>query len=671
LTLYASTAQTAVAYWERGWSPIPLKIRSKEPKLSKGHPFLSRRATEEEFRHFDFRHNVGIVAGRVSGLIVLDDDDNGETLKNNAWHVPATPTVKTKRGHQYYLRCPEAGFPTCDVVAGKLEVRGDGAYVVAPPSVHPSGDRYEWVISPDDAELAEAPAWLMDQASLRGRRMGAEDVGETIANGSRNKILFSLAGTLRRRGLDEAAIAAALLGINDTKCETPLPEDEVRKIAHSALRYEPEDPIEDGFIYFDHIDREFDRNKSGLPIKTVEEVIAESSEGPAWIIEDLLARGALTDFSGLAKKGGKTTFWMHAIAAGARGEDHGGYATQPAKYLYLTEQDSNFAQALTDSGLINHPDHIRIVQFKDVSAVGWDSLIREAGAETKRLGFDVLAVDTFAVFARMKGKQENDSGEVGDRLRVLRLVAQQYDLAALLIRHAGKDGTPRGSSAFEAEADICVIISRPEGRHDRTVRNLSGLGRYGEFERNVQLRGGHFISVGSDDRIEFNKAVRFVKAVLPDTPQDGMKKEAILDKRSGTDQELSAATVKRALQWLVKQGAVGEKQLMDHRGKPKVYWLAHNPPGGGNKSGDIYFDQTTFTSNVFDRNKSEGPQDAYASVEDLFLDPPDWLPRQLEKYREDPRRHFEPLCRAIGAVVLGDPARHAEVAEEVREAVDR
>jgi putative DNA primase/helicase len=241
--VYTSDAhRAAIDYREHhGWAAIPLKIRSKVPKLPKEHPFLDRKATDKEFEGFDFRHNVGIAAGKVSGIVILDDDDNGETIKKTGWHIPATPTVKTQRGHQYYFRCPEAGFPTFDVT-GKLEVRADGAYVVAPPSIHPSGSAYEWVISPDEAELADPPPWLIEQASLRGRRTRAEDIGETISNGSRNKTLFSIAGTLRRRGLDEASIAAALLGINATKCETPLDEAEVRKIAQSAARYDPAQP---------------------------------------------------------------------------------------------------------------------------------------------------------------------------------------------------------------------------------------------------------------------------------------------------------------------------------------------------------------------------------------------------------------------------------------------
>ncbi len=267
-----------------------------------------------------------------------------------------------------------------------------------------------------------------------------------------------------------------------------------------------------GADYSHHIDGGFGENKkppkNPLPVKTVDEVISEAGEEVPWVLEHVLAQGAVTEFSGLAKRGGKTTFWCHAIAAGARGEDHAGFKTEPAKYLYLTEQGNNFAEALRESGLSEYPDHISIVQFKDVSAVAWDTLIHQAGAEAKRRGLDVLVVDTFAVFARLKGSEENDAGPVADRMRVLRLVAQKYHVAVVLIRHAGKDGTPRGSSAFEAEADICVTLSRPEGRHAPSVRRIAGIGRYGEWERNIQLTDGRFVSLGTDNKIEFNRAVK-------------------------------------------------------------------------------------------------------------------------------------------------------------------
>jgi hypothetical protein len=83
----------------------------------------------------------------------------------------------------------------------------------------------------------------------------------------------------------------------------------------------------------------------------------------------------------------------------------------------------------------------------------------------------------------------------------------------------------------------------------------------------------------------------------------------MLDKREGDEKNISASTLDKALDWLVKQGDVGERQLMEERGKPKVYWRAYKPPGDGAKPSDedakIYSHQTPSYSNGFGENKSE------------------------------------------------------------------
>ena len=76
----------------------------------------------------------------------------------------------------------------------------------------------------------------------RPRRSGSTGpVGERIPNGQRNRELTSLGGTMRRRGMGEGEIFAALYAVNSARCEPPLEEQEVRKIAASVARYEPAD----------------------------------------------------------------------------------------------------------------------------------------------------------------------------------------------------------------------------------------------------------------------------------------------------------------------------------------------------------------------------------------------------------------------------------------------
>ena len=73
----------------------------------------------------------------------------------------------------------------------------------------------------------------------KSRANGSAAIGATIPEGYRNDTLTSLAGTMRRRGMGAEEIEAALLVTNNKRCDPPLAEDEVRKIASSVCRYKP------------------------------------------------------------------------------------------------------------------------------------------------------------------------------------------------------------------------------------------------------------------------------------------------------------------------------------------------------------------------------------------------------------------------------------------------
>ncbi|MBE0618111.1 MAG: primase C-terminal domain-containing protein [Proteobacteria bacterium] len=111
---------------------------------------------------------------------------------------------------------------------------------MAPSSIHETGAPYVWEVKPSEP-LADPPGWLVDL--LRGSR-GSERPkpaplapGELILEGARNDRLFRLAASLRGKGLSEAAIKAALLEENKERCDPPLSEREVERIAASSGRY--------------------------------------------------------------------------------------------------------------------------------------------------------------------------------------------------------------------------------------------------------------------------------------------------------------------------------------------------------------------------------------------------------------------------------------------------
>jgi len=78
--------------------------------------------------------------------------------------LPATPLLRSGGGglHYYFAWPGSGGVKTSANYNGlPIDIRGTGGYVVAPPSLHKSGNRYTWEVSPDEVPLADAPAWLL------------------------------------------------------------------------------------------------------------------------------------------------------------------------------------------------------------------------------------------------------------------------------------------------------------------------------------------------------------------------------------------------------------------------------------------------------------------------------------------------------------------------------
>jgi hypothetical protein len=179
-----------------------------------------------------------------------------------AANLPPTPmqTITGGGGRHRYDRHPggEITIPNrarIDTGQGALalDVRGDGGYVVAPGSVYDNGNTYKapekW---PDtiDALPVFDPKWLGQAFVTRPPSAssdaagGALSSGDTaiIPNGQRNAHLTSLAGSMRRRGMTQDGMLAALRVENEKRCSPPLPDGELVTIAESVGRYVPEPP---------------------------------------------------------------------------------------------------------------------------------------------------------------------------------------------------------------------------------------------------------------------------------------------------------------------------------------------------------------------------------------------------------------------------------------------
>jgi putative DNA primase/helicase len=204
--------------------------------------------------------NIGIATGATSGIIVIDGD--GEEGKRSIkeliqehGELPQTAMQKTGSGGLHILFKHPGWFVQNSVkkLAPGIDVRGDGGYIVVPPSNHVSGHNYQWIYHPKDAGMADVPKWLADMLQTgneiylskahqerKGRVWRKYVKGEVIPDGERNETLFRrVASSMRAKGAGYEDILATLLEINSKRVKPPLEESEVIRIADSVLRYPP------------------------------------------------------------------------------------------------------------------------------------------------------------------------------------------------------------------------------------------------------------------------------------------------------------------------------------------------------------------------------------------------------------------------------------------------
>jgi Bifunctional DNA primase/polymerase, N-terminal len=152
--------------------------------------------------------NLGLVTGAVSDLVVIDLDNDEARLKLKGmlgdFDLSAIPRSRTGKGWQLFFKHPEATISNRAGVIPGLDVRGDGGYVVAPPSIHPNGKQYIWEV-PINGHLPKLPVELfklISSPTSNGVRERFNTAGALrgVPEGQRDQMLFKLACKLQKCG---------------------------------------------------------------------------------------------------------------------------------------------------------------------------------------------------------------------------------------------------------------------------------------------------------------------------------------------------------------------------------------------------------------------------------------------------------------------------------------
>ena len=243
----------ALHYAEMGLAVFPLVCRDKVPAVVGGCKVATtKRTTIERWWDKNPQYNIGIATGnKSSGLVVIDLDvdknkgiDGYDVLRdwqNKHGKLPETwQSITGRGGYHYFYKDAIVHSNRVGLYEG-VDIRGEGGYIVAPPSVHPNGNIYEWEQGPEEYEIAQVDNIVNDFLKGEKQRRDSEHktnfkVPELIPEGKRVDTIVRLIASLRTKGLDDDAIKAAVRVENEKRCNPPLKEKELEKAVFPALK---------------------------------------------------------------------------------------------------------------------------------------------------------------------------------------------------------------------------------------------------------------------------------------------------------------------------------------------------------------------------------------------------------------------------------------------------
>lgn len=568
-----------------GWAVFPLASRSKKPQARSGgfkDATHSREHVEAAWRRTP-EANIGIATGEPSRIWVLDIDprhgglESLRALEDEYGPLPTTVTVATPSGgkHLCFAYSKEQGDVRnrAGVLPG-IDVRGDDGYVAGVGSVHPNGGIYYYAegCSPDEVPLAPAPEWLLDLVTAPVRKGHSETPTDgAIPEGARNSTLASLAGSMRRRGLSEAAIRAALHVTNEERCEPLLSQREVEAIARSISGYDPADLVS--------VRAPFGRSVEAVcPARfvPVSQYLAEAPPDPDWVIRGFLARDVVTLLTGKWKESGKSTLVMHWVRAILRGEPFLDHTPPRGSVIYLTEEAPTTFRQLVDRVGIGDEEGLHVLGWQQARNLPWTQVVQLAVEAAQAHSASLVVIDTWSKWTGIRGDSEKNAGDVLEAFEAIEDLRAKTGAAVLILHHPPKRSTSladagRGSGALGGAVDLLLLLKREPQRPDN-VRTLEAEGRLGEATPSrlaLELTDRGYVSLGSGLGLIAARVKLHLPKLLRNSPEEAMTVPEIVKALNGNAR---STTVKDVLAELVADGRV-QRVGEGKRGSPGRFWV--------------------------------------------------------------------------------------------------
>lgn len=455
--------------------------------------------------------NIGIVTG--GNLVVFDRDGPvGEKtfrdLQESHGELPRTLEVITGNGdHSYYCKPVDVRIPcSAGKLGPKLDVRGEGGYIVAPPSIHVSGAVYKR--KNECTNIADLPPEWLDLLSVKARIDSNEAKAPPeaiIPEGQRNPRLFREACKLVRIGWSEDMILAAISAIAQSCCENPktLSQTEIRAIVQSAIKRNPITVVEPEIL-------------------SAAEVRKRAGEKIPWTIENIIRPGC--GVLGGRPSVGKSWGGLNAAISIVSGSHFlGRFAVRQSEVLILALEDS-------PAGLSDRLEKLGITTDGIHFAFGWPLFDdRQFGLDWLEKTLDrhpnikFVFIDPLVRIKPQKPPSANEYDWVYQWMTPIAHVARSRDVAIVLSHHHGKTERTEaqdrlmGTTAYAAAADFKLSLERGNKPEERILQ-VGGRLIPQEMNAVLRLNDGCFSWLGMQTEVRKSEMDNKVLKALGQQP---------------------------------------------------------------------------------------------------------------------------------------------------------
>jgi predicted lactoylglutathione lyase len=458
-----SLLEAALKYESDGWSIVPLV--GKRPPDSFGWGDLrDTKATESVIRgwfvtYADVITGIGLITGLDEDVCILDLEANEDPTR---FEIPETVHSRSGGGGwHYYFRIPDNydkdSLPTTDLRKHKItgELRADRTYTTLPPSIHPNGKPYEWIVPLDYNKLAPLPDWLIKLSEIK--EYEPTDWNETMkgaTEGSRNTTTVSVAGKFLHhfpKSDWNSVVYPMLHAWNMVHNHPPLPKKEITGIFYSLARKGKEDKVT--------------QPKKQRTLFTISEIFKiPESERPQFLVNRLIPEKGITALSGHPGCG-KSWFMLEVARSVAQGSIFlNSFYTRQANVL-VVDEESGIWEMRRRMELLKYPEDIP-VHFYSQSGFKVDrpNDMEDLLAVIKEKNIGLIILDPFVAFHSGVENNAEEAQAVMEQLQRF----NEVGASVLFIHHHRKGGNGssgqslRGSSAFSGRLDSHITVDKTD-----------------------------------------------------------------------------------------------------------------------------------------------------------------------------------------------------------------